>query len=150
MNIPYFHKDIKNIVAMSGFISVKQVLSRTFKGILKCAYNDVLQIEADSNPLTINVNAIDSLKDYNGNALIIHSKDDKTVNYKDHFKVLQDNLKNKNNIKFLLVNNKNHNPNFTEEAVKYKDQFFKIYSKKMKKSLLVFLMGLLMRPQAVQ
>ena len=136
MNIPYFHKDIKNIVAMSGFISVKQVLSKTFKGILKCAYNDILQIEAQANPLTINVNAIDSLQDYSGNALIIHSKDDKTVSYKDHFKVLKENLKEKSNIEFLLVNNKNHNPNFTEEAVKYKDQFFKIYSKKMKKSLL--------------
>jgi hypothetical protein len=36
----------------------------------------------------------------------------------------------------MLVENKNHNPNYTVEAVKYKDEFFKTYKKYLKKNLL--------------
>ena len=135
MNIPYFHNDLESIVAMSGFISIKQVLGTMFKGILKSAYNDILKLEEDSNPNLININAIDSLKDFKGKALIIHSKDDKTVNYKYHFDILKNNVNNEN-VKFLLLNKKYHNPNYTEDAVKYKDKFFKIYTKYMKKNML--------------
>ena len=74
MNIPYFHNDVKHVIAMSGFISIKQVLGTMFKGILKSAYNDILKLEEDSNPNLININAIDSLKDFKGKALIIHSQ----------------------------------------------------------------------------
>jgi len=135
MNIVKFHKDIKSIVAMSGFISIKQILSSMFNWILKCAYKDVLKLEENSNPQLIDINAIDSLNEYEGNALIIHSKDDKTVKCKYHFNVLKDNI-NKENVRFLLLKGKCHNPNYTEDAVKYKDKFFKIYTKYMKKKML--------------
>ncbi len=137
MNIPYFHKDIKHVVAMSGFISLEQVLKQNFKGLLSSVYDEVYNIEKESNPGYVNVNAINSLKSYEGKALIIHSKDDKTVNYKFHFNVLKEELKNNNNINFILLNKKRHNPNYTEEAVNYKDKFFKIYIKQLKKGKLV-------------
>lgn len=136
MNIPYFHNDIKKIVALSGFVSVENILKQTFSGLLKCAYNDILNIEKQSNPNFVNANACESLKNYNGKALLIYSKDDRVVNYKYHYNYLYNNLKLKNNIKLLLVNNKNHNPNYTEEAVKYKDKFFKIYTKTLKQGKL--------------
>ena len=55
---------------------------------------------------------------------------------RDNFDVLKNELSNKNNIEFMLVENKNHNPNYTVEAVKYKDEFFKTYKKYLKKKLL--------------
>ena len=137
MNIVKFHKDIKSIVAMSGFISVEAVLKQTFKGFLKGIFNDAFEIEKQANPNYINCNAFDSLNDYEGKALIIHSKDDKVVNKKYHFDVLQSKLENKENILFLLVNNKNHNPNYTIDAVKYKDTFFKKYKTALKKNKLI-------------
>ena len=136
MNIPYFHNDIKKLVAISGFVSVEKILKQTFKGILKCAYNDIYNIEKQSNPNFVTVDACDSLRKFQGKALLIYSKNDKVVNYKHHYNYLYENFKNSSNIKFLLVNNKNHNPNYTEEAVKYKDEFFKIYTKALKQNKL--------------
>ncbi len=136
MNIPYFHNDIKHVIAISGFISVKQILKQTFKGILSCVYDDVLNIEKQSNAKLINIDACETLQKYNGKALLIYSKDDKIVNYKYHYNILLDNLYNKHNISFLLTNKKGHNPNYTVEAVKYKDKFFKTYTKLLKKNKL--------------
>ena len=64
--------------------------------------------------------------------LIIHSKDDKTVNGKKHFEVIKDGLRENSNVEFMLLDGKNHNPNFKAEAVAYKDNFFKDLSKKLK------------------
>ena len=94
------------------------------------------ELEKESNPDFVSINAIESLSNYDGHALIIHSKDDKTVKCKYHFDVLKNELSNKNNIEFMLVENKNHNPNYTVEAVKHKDEFFKTYKKYLKKNLL--------------
>lgn len=137
MNISALHPEIKKIIAISGFVSVKNILKQTFKGFLKCAYNDIYQIEKQSNPDFVDADACESLKSFKGKALLIYSKDDKVVNYKYHYNQLYEKLYAKTNIKFLLVVKKNHNPNYTEEAVKYKDKFFKIYSKSLKQNKLV-------------
>ena len=136
MNIPYFHNDVKHVIAMSGFISLEQMLKQMFGGLFKKCIDLAFELEKQSNPDFVNINATQSLSNYDGHALIIHSKDDKTVKCKYHFDVLKNELSNKNNIEFMLVENKNHNPNYTVEAVKYKDEFFKTYKKYLKKNLL--------------
>ena len=50
--------------------------------------------------------------------------------------VLQKALEDKENITFLKVNGKRHNPNYTADAVAYKDEFFAIYKKELKKKRL--------------
>ena len=132
MNIPALHPEISHIVAMSGFVSVSEMIKQIFFGI-KSLYSYFYAIEEKNNPVFSKVNTIESLKDTKTKALIIHSADDKTVNVKKHFDVIKKGLSGNNNIEFLLVNGKNHNPNFTEDAVKYKDKFFRILSKKLKK-----------------
>lgn len=133
MNIVKYHDDIKSIVAMSGFISIDAILKQTFSGLLRGIYKEAYALEKKSNPDYIDSCAIDSLKNYHGNALIIHSMDDKVVKGKYHFNVLKEKLKDNKNISFLSTNNKNHNPNYTVDAVKYKDYFFKQYQKALKK-----------------
>ena len=66
--------------------------------------------------------------------MIIHSADDKTVQSKKHFEVIRKGVSDNKNISFILLNGKNHNPNFTEDAVRYKDEFFRTLSKKLKKN----------------
>ena len=80
---------------------------------------------------------VKSLKNTKTKVLIIHSADDKTVSPKKHFDVMKKGLSSNPNVEFLLLNGKNHNPNFTEFAVVYKDDFFKTLSKKLKKKELV-------------
>ena len=136
MNITKFHPDVKHIIAMSGLISIDQMLKQMFGSLFKKCIPLAYELEKESNPNFVDCNAAESLLNYEGKALIIHSLDDKTVKSKFHFDVLSNELKEKENIEFMLVNNKNHNPNYTEEAVKYKDEFFKIYSKKINKKAL--------------
>lgn len=132
MNIPSLHTDISHVVAMSGFVSVSEMLKQIFFGV-KGFYSYFYAIEEKNNPIFSKVNTVESLKDTSTKVLIIHSADDKTVNGKKHFEVIKKGLSANENIEFLLLDGKNHNPNFTKDAVKYKDEFFKILSKKLKK-----------------
>lgn len=132
MNICALHPDVTHIVAMSGFISVKEVVKQFLGPLYKRIYAE----EVKQNPDFIEYNALQSLRNSKVKALIIASDDDKTINCKKHFDVLQSQLKGQGNITFLKLTGKNHNPNYTEEAVKYKDAFFKEYSAVMRKKLL--------------
>lgn len=128
MNICVLHPNVSHIVAMSGFVSLEAVL----KQFLSVFYKKIYLAEAAREPEYAGVNAIDSLKSSSVKALIIHSDDDKTVNCKKHFEVMKAALEGRDNIEFLLVTGKNHNPNYTENAVKLSGEMFKAYSDKLK------------------
>lgn len=134
LNITAFHPEISHIVAMSAPISVPVLLEQYFHGALHGVYRRLYEAEKKANPALIDCNAISALSSSSVHALIIHSSDDKTVSCKKHFDVLQKALAGRENINFLKVNGKNHNPNYTCEAVKYKDNFFAEYKKLMKKA----------------
>ena len=70
--------------------------------------------------------AVNSLRQTRAQVLIVHSKDDKVVDYDHHFKHMKKALEDYPNIRFLSQKKKGHNPNYTEDAVKYKKDFFKI------------------------
>ncbi len=137
MNISALHPDIEKCVAMSGFISAEQILKGFFKGILSPFYKKILALESESNPNYIRYNALETLKNTKTKMLIIHSDDDKTVSAANNFDLLEKELSARENISFLRLNGKNHNPNYTDDAVKYKDKFFAEYQKALKKKALV-------------
>lgn len=132
MNICALHPDISHVAAMSGFIAVECIVNQSFGGLLSLFRKKIYAIEQASNPEFVRYNAVKSLGEYNGKALIIHSEDDNVCSCKFNFDVLRKELFGKRNISFLKVNGKNHNPNYTEDAVKYKDEFFEIYKKELK------------------
>ncbi len=136
LNISALHPDIEKAVAMSGFIAVEQILKGFFKGILSPFYKKILALEKKSNPDYIRYNALDTLKNTKAEVLIIHSDDDKTVSVKNSFDILEKELSDRENITFLRLTGKNHNPNYTDDAVKYKDSFFAEYQKALKKKAL--------------
>ncbi len=131
LNIPALHPQISHAVAMSGFVSPLEMLKQIFFNI-KYLYGYFYAIEEKNNPVFSRFNAVESLKNTETKVLVIHSKDDKTVKSKKHFEVLKKSLCDNKNINFILVDGKNHNPNFTKQAVEYKDNFFKTLSKKLK------------------
>ena len=137
MNIPALHPDIEKCVAMSGFVSAQQILKGFFKGILSPFYKKILTIETKSNPEYIGYSALETLKNTKTKMLIIHSDDDKTVSAANNFDLLEKELSARENISFLRLNGKNHNPNYTDDAVKYKDKFFAEYQKALRKKTLV-------------
>ena len=63
-----------------------------------------------------------SLSNTNAKALLIYSENDKLVK-KSHYDTLRAGLLSKENIKLMLVKNKGHNPNYTEDAVLYLSEY---------------------------
>lgn len=133
MNISSLHPDISHLVVISGFISVEKMINSFFSGILKPYRKCIMDIERKSNPDFVNSDGVEVLKNTNAKVLLVYSDNDTLCRKEVHFDELKDRLSHKENITFLLENNKGHNPNFTSDAVKYKDDFFAVFKKKMKK-----------------
>ena len=136
LNVPRFHQDIKKIVALSGFLSPKDIIYEHLGGILRIFAGKIYKGEVEKNPDYMEISALDTLKNTETRALIVHSPNDHMVNYKKNFVRLQKSLKDNKNIEFLTVEGARHNPTYTLEAVKAKDEFFKKLKKATKKKRL--------------
>lgn len=136
LNIAKYHPELKHIITLAGFASVKRMVGSIFTGILKPYAKHILQLEAQSNPDYWGCDAADSLKNTNARVLVIHSEDDPTVRFADNFLYLKEALQDQANIAFLPVKGRLHNPNYTADASAYAAQFFAELTKKSKKKLL--------------
>ena len=67
--------------------------------------------------------AIEALNHQNVSALIIHSKDDQTVFYKQNTEALQKKVKNPL-VNFYIVDGYGHHPQYTKEASDYFNSVF--------------------------
>ncbi len=123
LNIAALHPDVTHLVVMSGFVSVEKLVLSLFGGILKPWEKAILALETACNPAFIKYDACDSLQNTNAKVLLVYSENDKLCTKKASFDVLQQRLAGKENVRFLLVKNKSHNPNYTEEAVRYLAKF---------------------------
>ena len=136
MNIATLHPEITHVVAMSGFISVKRILEQTFTGLMKGARKALYELETRSNPGYVEFDAVQSLQKTNAKVLLIASDDDKVVHKSHHQDVLEHALSGRSNIRFLVTKNKGHNPSYTCDAVRYKDDFFAQFQRQVKKKKL--------------
>ena len=134
MNAPYYHPEISHIVAISGAISLTALLEQELSGFMKHYVADAYEVEREYNGDYVFANAEHSLKNSDVKALIIHSVDDPVVSFDMHFKKLREALSYKENIRFLEVDGKKHNPNYTRSAVKLLAEYGKSL-KKNKKNL---------------
>lgn len=135
LNILGFYPNLKNIVALSGFISVKDMLEQVVPSILASFRPSIYKMEAQLNPEHYDRNAIKTLSEANSPALIIHSTDDNSVSAKHHYMKMYNALSDKASITFLTLTGKIHNPNYTKDAVEYKEKFFKAYSRRVKRGI---------------
>ena len=136
MNIAKYHPELTHVVSMSGFTCVEQMLRQELRGILKPYIPAVLELERKNNPGYADSCAVACLKKTDAKVLLIYSGDDKTVRRKMHYDPLYQALSGRENIRFLLLKDKNHNPTYTPEAVVYKNAFWDTLQKKWKKGLL--------------
>ena len=135
-NVVALHPDLKNVVAMCGFSSVKRMVDQHFGGLMKGYAKAIYALEEKSNPEYVKFDAAESLAQTQVKALIIHSADDPLVKSDIHFNVMKEAAGNNENVEFMLVEGKAHSPNYTYDAVKYKDQFFATLTQKLKKKQL--------------
>ena len=124
MNIAALHPDITKVVAISGFISPKEIINQVLSGPLALYRKAIYKTELDKFPEYAELDGRVTLANAQTRALIIHSLDDKTCRYKNHCLKLKKALAAKcENVEFLTLDGKGHNPNYTEDAVRYKDAF---------------------------
>ncbi len=118
LNISAFHNEIKKIVVFAGVVSVQKIIEQFFPAFLKGYRNAVFETEKQANPGYANYDGGQTLSKSQTKAILIYSDNDPIVKKESHYDYLYSNLKDKNNITFLLEKNKGHNPNYTQEAVK--------------------------------
>ena len=131
-NICALHPDISHIVVLSGFVSVELLVNQFFSGIMKGYRKAILNL--DPNPDYQGFHAVESLSGSEAHILLVYSANDPMVSRAVHFDTLKAGLSHKENVTFLLTENKGHNPNYTEDAVAYLGQYSADVGKR-KKSL---------------
>ena len=122
LNISALHPEISHVVVISGFVAVEELVNSFFAGAMKGYRKAIMKLERESNPEFVSFNAIDSLKNSNAKALLIYSEDDQLVK-RNHYDMLKVGLSDKENVRFMLVSGKGHNPNYTTDAVKLLGEF---------------------------
>ena len=123
-NIASLHPEVKKIVPMAGLSSVELTINGMVPKFFKSARKAICDFEESMNPGYAGLSAEETLKNSSVKALIIQSKDDPVVVAKDHYYPLVEAFGENDRIRFIEVDKRGHNPNFTEEAVVAKDAFF--------------------------
>lgn len=136
LNILALHPYIAHVIAISGFISVRDMHKQIFSGFLSFYRDVAYDIERKANPKYADFNAVDTLKDTDSQVLIIASDNDGVVKTKRHYNKLRKKLRDKENIRFMTVKGRAHNPNYTHAAIAYKKEFTKRLAKMRKRGLL--------------
>ena len=132
MNIAALHPEVTHIVALSGFVSVEEMVGQFFSGILKGYRKPVLKIEQENNPDFVHYNAARTLADTAAKVLLIYSSNDKLVIREIHHGILSKALTGKADTRILLEENKGHNPNYTADAVAYLAEYTADMTRRLK------------------
>ena len=136
MNIAALHPKISHVVPISGFISPREIQAQFFSGFLKYYRKAAFRLEEENFPDYCEFDGRKSLANSNVKALIIHSRDDAVVSFEKHFDALRKALTGHENIEFLVLDGKGHNPNYAKEAVALLQTFNTDLRQKNKKKLL--------------
>lgn len=113
---------IKKAVIISGFLSYKWNADRL--GRLK----EISEYEQTVSPELISTDIVAFLQNTSDEILFIHSKDDKIVPYSDTTQFVEKNAKNPR-FSFCIVDGRNHNPNYTDDALAYMNEVFSEYAR---------------------
>lgn len=122
LNISSIHQEVKKIVVLSGFVSVKDLIDTNFGGLLRGYRKAVYELEKKANPNYYHYDAVESLKNSKTKALLIYSDNDHLCK-RPHFLKLAENLIPEPNVVVQLHHNKGHNPNYTETAASYLNEY---------------------------
>ncbi|MDE5715546.1 MAG: alpha/beta fold hydrolase [Anaeroplasmataceae bacterium] len=122
-NILKYHPDINHVIAMSGFVSLSRILKGLFPKYAYIIIPFIIGIDYMHCGKYSLANSKKTLKKTTQKVLILHSEDDTMVSYQINTKYLKKKL-NMKNLQFLIVSGKNHNPDYTIDAIMYSKESF--------------------------
>ena len=76
LNIAALHPDVSRIVAISGFVSVEEMVGTIFGGLLSGYRRAILEVEREANPDFVGYDALKTLSAAKTRALLIYSDND--------------------------------------------------------------------------
>ena len=123
LNICALHPDVSHIVAISGFVSVEKMLEQNFTGFLRLYRKHLYEVDRKTNPDYVDCDGVQALAGSRAKILLIYSDNDPLVHTAIHYEALRAGLEGKPNVTLRLVSGKGHNPNYTADAVAYKNEF---------------------------
>lgn len=130
---------LHSICIISGPCSLQSLLTKSFGGKIAFLAKPVLRYErrifserADSSSTVSLAKAVSE----GTRVLVIHSDDDRTVSIDGGLEEVRQALGEQDGISYLRCTSKNHNPNYTEDAVSYMGQVFSEYADLCKKKVL--------------
>ena len=88
-------------------------------GLMKLFYKRLWRIEQAANPDFVRYDAAETLKQAEMPVLLIYSADDPVVPLCHHRDVLAQALAGRDNVRFLIMAGRGHNPNYTADAAQY-------------------------------
>ena len=124
LNISNLRKDINKAVVLSGFLSISSLAL----GILKSKFivSRILSYERKQEPEYFKLDNINYLKTTDNDIFFIQSSDDGIVSYNIALGLVMD-IDNPH-IKKLKIENRKHNPNYTDAAIAYMNEVFAKYN----------------------
>ena len=120
LNILNLRKEIKTSIILAGFITLKYELSNFIKS--NFFLKGILRYENKIGGNLYNLDNIEFLKTTKDRIFYIQSDDDHMVPFITAYKVVES--VNNPAIKILKVSGRRHNPNYSDEAVRYMNDVF--------------------------
>lgn len=126
LNSVRYNAYVKKVCAIAPFISINDVILAITPHIAKMFVINTEFVEGIRFGKYAYANSISTLKKFNGEVLIIHSEDDDTVIYDASSKKLMKKFNDVDRFKFVIVNGKKHQPQYTYESV---NKLYNFYEK---------------------
>ena len=123
LNLINIRKDINKAVILSGFLNIPSLAASIIKN--KFFVSRILKYEKKVEPELYKIDNIAYLKETSDKLLWIHSLDDGVVPCSISLKVVEE-IANPC-IQIIKVNNRKHNPNYTDNAFSYMNEVFGQY-----------------------
>lgn len=128
LNLLNLRNDVNKGVIISGFLSVESLINSLVKS--KFISKQILKYERKKYPHYYDLDNVSFLKETKKKILFIHSLDDQMVPYKSSLAVIE--KLNNENLITISVNQRGHNPNYSEKAAKYLQEVFGKYNELIK------------------
>jgi pimeloyl-ACP methyl ester carboxylesterase len=114
-NIVAFHPDVKGVVAIAPAASYEAVIRNFFPKGVHFLLPAAKLTDRIKTGRFANRNATESLKNYNGRALFIHSKDDPTCPFPTTTGAIREKFGNR--FDYIILEDKAHHPQYTYEGL---------------------------------
>ena len=119
-NIISIHKDIKCVVALAPMVCVDNMLKQ-FK-VPKLFRKLLISYDNKKCSGYSKYNGLNSINNYSNKCMILQSKNDPVISFDNSLNYIKNNTINKN-VEYLILDNKYHNPNYTDEGLKIMVEF---------------------------